>query len=85
MPYHSYTKVDSEAMNSQKVETVVMDLYPTSHVFKKGHRIRVRIAGTDTYNFKNLYPNGGANWKIYHDKELSSSVALPVVTSSLAN
>lgn len=85
VPYHSYTRTDSMPMDSSTVEKIVMDLYPTSHVFKKGHRIRVRLAGTDSYNFKNLYPGGEANWKVYHDEERASSVALPVITSSFAN
>lgn len=85
VPYHSYTRMDSMPMDSSAVEKIVMDLYPTSHLFKKGHRIRVRLAGTDSYNFKNLYPQGGANWKVYHDEERASSIALPVIASSLAN
>ena len=85
VPYHSYTKKDSEPMDPAKVETIVMDLYPTSHLFRKGHKLRVRLAGTDSYNFKNLFKGDEANWKVYHDAERASSISLPIVTSSLAN
>jgi len=83
VPYHSYLKVDAEPMDTSKVELVSFDMLPTSHLFKKGHKIQIRLAGVDTYNFKMLYPNGGA-WEIHHDAEHPSHVELPVVDRNVA-
>ena len=65
-----------------KVEFVSFDMFPTSHLFKKGHKIQIRLAGVDTYNFKNLYPNGGA-WEIHHDEKHPTHIELPVVDRKL--
>jgi putative CocE/NonD family hydrolase len=78
VPYHSFNKADALPMDTTAIELVSFDMLPTSYLFKKGHRIQIRLAGVDTYNFKNLYPNGGA-WDIYHDAEHPSHVELPLV------
>jgi hypothetical protein len=81
VPVHSYTHADAEPMDPNKVEFVSFDMLPTSHLFKKGHKIQVRLAGVDTYNFKNLYPNGGV-WEVYHDAAHPTHVELPIVERS---
>lgn len=78
VPIHSYDRSDAKPMDTTSVELVSFDLLPTSHLFKKGHRIQIRLAGTDTYNFKNLYPNGGA-WEVYHSAEYPTHLELPVI------
>lgn len=82
VPYHSYTQKDAEWMDTSKVEFVSFDMLPTSHLFLKGHRIQIRLAGVDRYNFKNIYPNGGS-WQIHHDAEHPSHVELPIVERQL--
>lgn len=82
VPYHSYLQSDAEMMDTSKVEFVSFDMLPTSHLFKKGHKIQIRLAGVDTYNFKNLYPNGGA-WEIHHDAAHPTHIELPVVDRNL--
>lgn len=83
VPYHSFNKVDAMPMDTAAVELVSFDMLPTSHLFKKGHKIQIRLAGVDTYNFKMLYPNGGA-WDIHHDAAHPSHVELPVVDRNVA-
>ena len=83
VPYHSFNHDDAMPMDTSKVEFVSFDMLPTSHLFKKGHKIQIRLAGVDTYNFKMLYPNGGA-WEIHHDAEHPSHVELPVVDRNVA-
>jgi putative CocE/NonD family hydrolase len=78
VPYHSYKKVDALPMDTSAIELVTFDMLPTSHLFLKGHRIQIRLAGVDTYNFKNLYPNGGS-WQIHHDAEHPSHIELPII------
>ncbi len=83
VPVHSYTHEDAEPMNPTKVEFVSFDMLPTSHLFKKGHRIQIRLAGVDTYNFKMLYPKGGA-WEVYHDASHPTHLELPIIERNAA-
>ncbi|MEX2683512.1 MAG: CocE/NonD family hydrolase [Candidatus Sigynarchaeota archaeon] len=63
------------------------DLWPTSILFKKGHRIRVSIASSDfpKYSVHSNLANGNkgeytiARQTIYHDKDRPSCVVLPVI------
>lgn len=64
-------------------------LYPTSNVFKKGHRIRVDISSSNFPRF-DVNPNTGeplnnhrrmivATNTIYHDRDRPSHIVLPVI------
>ena len=66
-------------------------LYPTSNIFKKGHRIRVDIAGSNFPRF-DINPNSGEQLNnnrrkvkavntIYHDRNRSSHILLPIISS----
>ncbi len=67
-------------------------LYPTSNVFKKGHRIRVDISSSNFPRF-DVNPNTGeplnrnrmtkvANQTIYHDSNHPSRIVLPIIPPS---
>ncbi|WP_345327822.1 CocE/NonD family hydrolase [Novipirellula rosea] len=67
-------------------------LYPTSNVFKKGHRIRVDISSSNFPRF-DVNPNTGeplnrhrttkvATQTIYHDASRPSRIVLPVIPAS---
>jgi len=67
-------------------------LYPTSNVFKKGHRIRVDISSSNFPRF-DVNPNTGEplndnrRWitavnTIYHDREHPSGIVLPLVPAA---
>lgn len=71
---------------------LTVKLYPTSNVFKKGHRIRVDISSSNFPRF-DLNPNTGeplndhrrmisAVNTVYHDREHPSHILLPVIPSS---
>ena len=66
-----------------------IQLYPTSLVFQKGHRIRVDISSSNFPRF-DVNPNTGeplnnnrrmrvATNTVYHDAEHPSQIVLPVV------
>ena len=67
---------------------LVFQLYPTSNVFKAGHRIRVDVSSSNWPRF-DANPNTGgplglrqsshvAQQKVYHDRDRPSCVVLPV-------
>lgn len=76
-----------------EVVPLTIRLYPTSNVFKKGHRIRVDVSSSNYPRF-DVNPNTGdppgvgrrrvvAENAVYHDAARPSSVVLPVVPPGL--
>ena len=78
-----------ELLEPGKVYEFVFELYPTSNVFKKGHRIRLDISSSNWPRF-DVNPNTGgdlgverrleiADQTIYHEPEHPSHVVLPII------
>jgi uncharacterized protein len=76
-----------------RVEPIAIPLYPTAHVFKKGHRLRLDVSSSNYPRF-DVNPNTGeplgtsrrrvkADNTVFHDAEHPSQVVLPVVNGSL--
>jgi hypothetical protein len=76
-------------MTPGSVYPLVIKLYPTSNVFKKGHRIRVDISSSNFPRF-DLNPNTGeplgdnrrvitAVNTVYHDAQHASCIVLPAI------
>jgi putative CocE/NonD family hydrolase len=76
-------------MTPGEVVPVTITLYPTSNVFKKGHRLRVDVSSSNFPRF-DVNPNTGdppgdfrrmvpADNTVYHDAAHPSRVVLPVV------
>ncbi len=79
----------AELMKPGEVYPLTIEMYPTSLVFAKGHRIRVDISSSNFPRF-DVNPNTGEplddnrRWAvavntIYHDAEHPSHIMLPVV------
>lgn len=79
----------AELMKPGEVYPFTIEMYPTSLVFKKGHRIRVDISSSNFPHF-DMNPNTGEplndnrRWAIatntvYHDAQHSSHILLPVI------
>jgi uncharacterized protein len=92
LPYHGYRESDyvgNILAGGKKIELVI-DLLPTSWVFKKGHQIRVSIAGADWPNFQ-LHPKLSATNNpsdpnntvptitVYRDAQHLSRIELPII------
>lgn len=76
-------------MEPGTIYPITVKLYPTSNLFKKGHRIRVDISGSNFPRF-DVNPNTGeplgdnrrrqkATNTVYHDREHPSHIVLPVI------
>ncbi|MFN0168236.1 MAG: CocE/NonD family hydrolase, partial [Bryobacteraceae bacterium] len=72
-----------------KVEKFLVDLWSTSNLFRKGHRIRIEISSSNFPKY-DRNPNTGhaigedaevrtARQTIYHDRERPSHALLPVI------
>ena len=92
LPWHGYEKAmyRPEIFTEEGVVEMVIDLLPTSWVFKKGHSIRVSIAGADFPTFQ-LHPqlskandpaapdNITPTYTIHRSKKKASRITLPIV------
>jgi putative CocE/NonD family hydrolase len=82
---------DPKTYEPGQVVPVTVQLYPTAHVFKKGHRIRLDVSSSNYPRF-DLNPNTGeplgtsrrrisADNTVFHNAEHPSALVLPVVPS----
>lgn len=76
-------------MQPGQVYRAAFDLYPTSNLFKKGHRLRIDVSSSNYPRF-DLNPNTGeplgtsrrklpAQNSLFHDRDHASRVLLPVI------
>jgi putative CocE/NonD family hydrolase len=79
-------------MEPGQVYPLAIKLYPTSNVFKRGHRIRVDVSSSNFPRF-DVNPNTGeplndnrrrivATNTVYHDQSHPSHIVLPVVPAA---
>ena len=79
IPYHSYKKDDSAPIIPGEIMEVKFGLHATSVLIKKGHRIKIAIAGADKDTFIR-YPNEGRpTITISRNKEFPSYIELPII------
>jgi putative CocE/NonD family hydrolase len=57
-PYHSYLRADMAPMQPGVAEDITMAISPIAALIKKGHRIRVAIAGADDENLERVPQHG---------------------------
>ncbi|HLU99750.1 MAG TPA: CocE/NonD family hydrolase [Acidobacteriota bacterium] len=80
---------EERLMTPGEIYPVEIKLYPTSNIFKKGHRIRVDISSSNFPRF-DVNPNTGeplnqhrrkvkAENTVYHDSQHPSHIVLPII------
>lgn len=78
VPYRSFRRADAAPLIPGEVTELKFDLYPTSYLFKKGHSIRIALAGADADHFANL-PGTPATIRCFRDVDHPSHIELPVI------
>ena len=78
-PYHSYLQEDGQQLQADEVAEMQFSMLPISYMFKKGHRLRIAIAGADADQFRNM-TNDEPQYTIHRSFKYPSRVELPVVT-----
>lgn len=76
---HTFSEEDAMPMVPGKAETIKLTLWPTSVLIKKGHSIRVAIAGADKSTFDRIPEKGTPTLTIYRTSAGSSFITLPIV------
>ena len=78
-PYHTYLRKDAEILKPGVVTELTFGILPTSYLFKKGHRIRIALAGADAAHFQPpLFPPQPVQY--LRDVTHASRVVLPIVS-----
>jgi putative CocE/NonD family hydrolase len=80
IPNRTYRRADAAPLIPGEVVPLTLDLLPVSYQFKKGHRIRVALAGADKDHFQ-LLDGPSPIWQIWHTPERPSQITLPVIRS----
>jgi putative CocE/NonD family hydrolase len=78
IPNRTYRRADAAPLTPGEVAPLTLDLLPVSYQFKKGHRIRVALAGADKDHFQ-LLDDPSPTWQIWHSYDRPSHIDLPVV------
>jgi putative CocE/NonD family hydrolase len=79
VPYHSFKKKDAMPLVPGQIAELKFGLQPISALIKKGHRLRIAIAGADKDSFARIPAQGTSTITVAHNRKNASSIELPVV------
>lgn len=77
-PAHSFLRKDAQPLIPGEAARIRFALYPTSVLLRKGHRIRVALAGADASVFQRYPADGTPTWTIYREARQASFIDLPL-------
>lgn len=78
LPWHRSNESDVYPLPDEPVE-LMFDMQPTSKLFRKGNRIRITVACSDTTNFETPIVDPIPVVTIYRSEKYPSHVVLPVI------
>jgi putative CocE/NonD family hydrolase len=78
-PYHSFKEKEALPLVPGEIAELAFEMIPTSVLIKKGHRIRIAIAGADKDNFDRIPQDGNPILTIFRDKKHASFIDLPSI------
>jgi putative CocE/NonD family hydrolase len=79
VPYRTFKRADSAPLVPGEIAELTFGLHPTSVLIKKGHRIRIAIAGHDKGTFVRIPAEGTPVLTVARNSMHASFVDLPVV------
>ncbi len=79
LPWHSCNRGDATPLVPGEIAELVIDLYPTSKLFRQGHRIRLAIAGIDSGNFETPVLDPAPTLEVFRDQVHASRIDLPII------
>jgi putative CocE/NonD family hydrolase len=84
VPYHSFKKQDAMPLVAGERSEITFGLWPVSVLIKKGHRVRVAIAGHDKSVFARYPATGTPVFTVERNKHNTSFIELPVIRHTQA-
>ena len=79
VPYHSYLKKDAMPLVPGQIAELKFGLQPISVLVKKGHRLRVAIAGHDKDTFIRIPAEGTPAIAVQRNSRALSMIELPII------
>jgi putative CocE/NonD family hydrolase len=79
VPYHSFLEEDAMPLVPGEVAEISFGLHPTSVLIRRGHRIRVGIAGHDQGTFVRIPTEGTPEFTVAQNRIHASWIDLPVL------
>jgi len=79
VPYHTFAKKDAMPLVPGQTAELKFHLQPISVLIKKGHRLRIAIAGHDKGTFIRIPADGNPTIAVQRSKGALSSIELPVI------
>ena len=76
---HTFNYEDASTMGKWVIEDVSFKMWPTSVLIKKGHSIRIAIAGADKSTFDRTPKHGTPTLTVQRNAKFQSFVTLPIV------
>ena len=77
-PCRSYKREDASPLPLGEPVEIGFSLFSTSVLIKKGHRIRVALAGADDSFLQRFPAEGEPEWTIYSSPNMMSAISLPI-------
>jgi putative CocE/NonD family hydrolase len=81
VPYHSFKQKDALTLIPGEVAKITFGLNPTSVLIRKGHRIRVSLAGHDKDTFERIPHEGTPTITVERNNIYASCIELPIIAS----
>ncbi len=79
-PYHSFKRKDAAPLKEGVVTELSFALLPTSVVIRKGHRIRIAVAGHDKDTFRRIPEFQTPVITLFRNKTHASFIDIPVIS-----
>ena len=76
-PAHSFLRADALPLTPGEPATIRFSFFPTSVLLRKGHEIRIALAGADASLFQRIPAEGTPTWTVYREAQRASFVDLP--------
>ena len=74
----SSSRRDAQPLVPGEPAELKIGMWPTSILLRKGHQIRIALAGADAGTFRRYPPVGDVTWTVFRQSTLASYVELPM-------
>lgn len=78
LPYHSFRQEDALPVVPGEVVQLAFKLLPVSALVRRGHRLRLGIAGHDADTFLRIPPTGSPVIQLHRSQDFASYIEIPV-------
>ena len=82
MPYRTFKRADASPLPTAETVELTFGLQPTSVLFRRGHSIRIALAGADCDTFARVPAQAVPIWRISRSLTQPSRIQLPVMAGS---